>query len=268
MITPISFDQKPPFGLQELSPSSPPLSPSSSALSSLREGSNEGFFLTRWVTRLFTLIKSLFSCLCTTSKANTTSSLTKKQSIKIAAQLHIPEVSPLTLPNSPFRKKVFLFPTEGKWEFRGKEFYRDYTKMFLILGNDGPWTWYGKQETLFDLEDKLDDPDASLHPLEILYFLFHNRAKTQQVAYFKSQVDTTAMNTIIWFLGRENAWTEFLEKQEIRFKRKENTITSMLPGFCAALNLQEKTLLPYIKDKKWQALTTFVYEARKEHFNL
>jgi len=131
MITPISSEQKPPLLLQGLPTKCPPLSPSPSSLSSQMEGPKGGFFLIRWVTRLFTLIKSLFSCLFTSSKTNNTASLKKVTSHQVDAQLHIPEVSPLNLPNSIFRQKVFAFPSEGKWEFRGKELYNYYTEMFF-----------------------------------------------------------------------------------------------------------------------------------------
>ena len=171
------------------------------------------------------------------------------------------EVDPSTLSHSdPFRKQVFL--SDGT--LRAKNAFEKTSQLFQIIGIQSYWRWIPQVSYITELENEIKN--IPVHPLEQLFFLFCNKAKTAQVSHFEAQ--SLQGSWLLKIKTGRAPWEEFINKQVKIFTKKEREIASLLPGFCQALKLDQKALIPLVSQRNWAEFVCVVFKQRKKHFNL
>jgi len=215
----------------------------------------------------FEMIQGFFSCIFNGLKC-LFCCFAKKAPEVTSPRSTAPDISPQKLDsNDPFADKVFAFGANGEWSFQKKYAYVLYTELFGVLGTNGPWHWLKNRTRLEEIEQILLDPKIGLHPLEILYFLFHNEEKISKIVHFKTVVENSpVINYILWMIGRDNPWEDFISKQLVRFKAQEGTIAEMVTGYCAALDLDEGKINPMVQKKQWRKLLLYSFETQVARF--
>jgi hypothetical protein len=173
-----------------------------------------------------------------------------------------PEIDPRDLPRrDPFISHVFSFDS-GCYAFRSETKEKVWS-LFSSLGSGSYWSWIPKAISLTKLEDAI--VALKPHPLAFLYYLFCNRDHTAHVVHFRKEA--TRGRWLLKVKTGRDPWEEFVGRQAENFAAQTD-LREMLPGFCAALDIDKNKALEYARDKRWKELTLYIVETRKKHFNL
>jgi len=159
-----------------------------------------------------------------------------------------PEIDPKILSTrDPFYQTLY----NSNHTLRNPQAYQLGCEIFDILGEGGWIHWLSHRKTIEKKKDEILDYDV--HPLESLYFLFHNQPMTQLVCHF--------LDNASFGIGKK-----FRQEYAARFKAYSNPIKPQIPGFCKLLNLDKKHVTNLVKKQNWQELIQYVHKIRENHF--
>lgn len=169
--------------------------------------------------------------------------------------------------NDPFRKVVFDESNESERVFRSQGAYSSYQKLFSKLGSWSPWFCMANKNTLFALETEVTKHRETLNPIEVLYFLFHDRTRCEQIVGFYKMSHSKAFKALLPMVNRENPWEEFLEKNATFISNHWNIVLPLLPGFCQGMGLPHDSFRKKLYSQPKEAILD-LFHHRNKQFNL
>ncbi len=166
---------------------------------------------------------------------------------------NIPEISPKTLSKSdPFRRSVFSRELLENQLFQNQKAFEKTSELFKILGTTSYYSWVASGVAIYKRESEV--VAFNTPPLTFLYYLLLNGTKTSYLNHFKHQSPF--------------AWRQFLRRLGADFGKSEETLLPLLSGFCKALSLDYLEGKKLIEERNWEAFINWVFNNRKNHFNL
>lgn len=170
-------------------------------------------------------------------------------------------------PADPFREKVFLVHSDGKWEFNNKRAFELVSYIFFTqLGTLGPMGWYWNWNEINKAKKEL--VTIKQHPFEFLYFILHSSKSTGHLMHFEANATGSLTERLSRLCGQGKPWEQFLNRQVANFENRKKEIAPFIPGFCQALGLEREKVETFAQAGQWKEMILYAYKERQKQFQL